>query len=304
MFKTRRNWTAPALLAVSVLLGACSGGGSGPAGSVSLGLTDTPVDTAQKVVISVTGVAFKPAGGGPEVIENFQPRSIDLLQYQNGKTAILLQNTPMDPGRYQWIRLIINAVPNVQDSYIQLNTGEQCELNVPSGAETGLKMIQPIDVPTQGSLALTVDFNVQKSVHMPGGPSADACAAGYILRPTLRLVNDANAGAIDGTITFTGGEPTDCAPKVYVWTGTVTPDDMPDLEPFGVAMPDVTSDGLSATYTMAFVPPGEYTAAFTCDSDDPDTAETLEFVPVDGIPVTVQNNVISTVDFTYPPPAP
>jgi len=49
----------------------------------------------------------------------------------------------------------------------------------------------------------------------------------------------------------------------------------------------------------AFNPAGNYTAAFTC-SDDTDADETLSFLPAAGMPVTVQNNLITTVGFTVP----
>jgi hypothetical protein len=311
MFNIRLGRTVLASLAVVMLASACGGGSDSPAtSSVQVSLTDTPIEDADNVVVSVSGVAFKPEGSAPEVVENFAPRSIDLLQYQNGRTAILLQDTPMQAGRYQWLRLIIDTQPVVRDSYIVIN-GNECELNVPSGAETGLKMNRPIDVPADGSLALTIDFDLRKSVHAPPGQASGACTTGYVLRPTLRLVNDANVGAIDGTVSFEAGAvPAGCKPNVYVYEGTVTPDDMeetaaasPDVDPLvvvGVTIPDGSTSG---TYRAAFIPAGSYTAAFTCD-DDTNDDQSLVFVPPAGVAVAVQNNVISTVNFTVPVPAP
>jgi len=311
MFNSRVGRTALASLAVVLLVSACGGGSDSPAtSSVQVSLTDTPIEDADNVVVSVSGVAFKPEGSAPEVVENFAPRSIDLLQYQNGRTAVLLQDTPMQAGRYQWLRLIIDTQPVVRDSYIVIN-GNECELNVPSGAETGLKMNRPIDVPADGSLALTIDFDLRKSVHAPPGQASGACTTGYVLRPTLRLVNDANVGAIDGTVSFEAGAvPSGCKPNVYVYEGTVTPDDMeettaasPDVDPLvvvGVTIPDGSTSG---TYRAAFIPAGSYTAAFTCDDDTIDD-QSLAFVPPAGVAVAVQNNVISTVNFTVPVPAP
>jgi hypothetical protein len=277
---------------------------------VTVSLTDMPVDNAEQVVISVTGIAFKPEGSGPEVVADFTPRSIDLLQYQNGRTAVLLQNMPMEAGRYQWIRLIVDAQPNVRDSYIVLD-GQECELNVPSGAETGLKLHRPIDVPAAGSLALTIDFDLHQSIHTPPGQASGACATGYVLRPTLRLVNDAEVGAIDGTVSFESGSvPLDCKPNVYLYEGTVTPDDIedstdasPDIDPFAVVSVDIPDGSVTGTYRAAFIPAGSYTAAFTC-GEDTEADEALEFVPPEGVPVTVQNNLITTTDFAVPAPAP
>jgi hypothetical protein len=189
--------------------------------------------------------------------------------------------------------------------------GQECELNVPSGAESGLKMHRPIDVPAGGSLALTVDFDLHKSIHAPPGQASGACATGYVLRPTLRLVNDADVGAIDGTVSFESGTvPLDCEPNVYLYEGAVGPDDSedetatsPDVDPFAVVSVDFPEGSVTGTYQAAFMPAGSYTAAFTCDEDTA-ADETLAFVPPDGVPVTVQNNLISTVDFVVPAPGP
>ncbi|MGB5132866.1 MAG: DUF4382 domain-containing protein [Steroidobacteraceae bacterium] len=309
MYKRSALRNVLTMVAAILTVSACGGGSSGM-GRVSVSLTDTPVDSADQVVVSVSGLAFKPEGSAPEVVESFSPQSLDLLEFQNGTVAILLQNTPMDAGRYQWVRLIIDAEPNVRDSYIVID-GQECELNVPSGAESGLKLIQPIDVPAAGSLALTIDFDLHQSVHAPPGQASGACATGYVLRPTLRLVNDANVGAIDGTVTFEAGAvPLDCKPNVYVYEGAVTPDDIetttatsPDVDPFTVVSVNIPEGSTSGTYRAAFIPAGDYTAAFSC-GDDTDADETLEFVPPTGVAVTVQNNLISTVDFTVPAAAP
>jgi hypothetical protein len=295
-------------LAVAALASACGGGSSPTTGRVSVSLTDMPVDHAEQVVIAVSGAAFKPEGSAPEQVVDFSPRSIDLLQYQNGQTAVLLHDTPMEAGRYQWLRLMIDTEPNVRDSYIVID-GQECELNVPSGAETGLKMHRPIDVPAAGSLALTVDFDLHKSIHSPPGQASGACATGYALRPSLRLVNDADVGAIDGTVSFASGTvPTDCMPTVYLYEGSVIPDDSedetatsPDVDPVVVASVEIPDGSVTGTFQAAFIPAGNYTAAFTC-GEDTEADEMLTFVPPGGVPVTVNNNVISTVDFEVPDP--
>ena len=299
-----------AVLTLLAVVSACGDGSAPSGGRVTVSLTDMPVDNADQVVITVKGVAFKPEGSGPEMVADFAPRAIDLLQYQNGRTAVLLRDLPMEAGRYQWLRLIVDAEPNVRDSYIVID-GQECELNVPSGAETGLKMHRPIDVPMAGSLALTVDFDLHKSIHSPPGLASGACATGYVLRPTLRLVNDAEVGAINGTVSFEAGSvPVGCKPNVYLYEGTVTPDDSedstdasPDVDPYAVVSVDIPEGSVVGTYEAAFIPAGSYTAAFTC-GEDTEADEDLTFVPPEGVPVEVQNNLIATTDFVVPSPAP
>lgn len=309
MANRKHRWLGAAgALSTLVALGGCGGGGDGGStqGRVSVSLTDGPVDDADQVWLKVTGIAFKPEGSAPEIVQSFSSRDIDLLQYQQGRVAVLLDNVPFTAGRYQWLRLIVESQANVRDSYIVVN-GQECELRVPSGAESGLKMNRGFDIPADGSLALTVDFDLRQSLRAPPGqPSGTgACTQGYLLRPTLRLVNDANVGAVSGTVSFESGTvPVDCLPKVYLYEGGVSPDDVeeststtPDVDPLVVIGVNIPAGSTRGSYRAAFIPAGSYTAAFTC-SDDTDADESLGFVPTAGKPVTVQNNLISTVDFT------
>jgi len=56
-------------LSAATLVAACGGGSSTSMGSLSVGITDMPVDDAERVVIAVAGLAIKPEGGAPEVLE-------------------------------------------------------------------------------------------------------------------------------------------------------------------------------------------------------------------------------------------
>src|SRR5688572_2800009 len=291
-----------------MLLGACggSGGGGGETGRLSLGVTDAPVDEASSVVVQFSGVAFKRAGAAPEVVQNLtpSPRQLDLLQYQGGRAAVLLDGVTLPAGDYQWIRLIVDNEPAVRDSYIVLTGGEECELRVPSGAESGLKLMRGFTLPADGSVALTVDFDLRKSIHAPPGQGSGDCAVGYLMRPTLRLVDDANVGAIAGHIDseLIAAE---CLPKVYVFSGSgVTPDDLEeaagaDADPLVVASVTIANGSVTHPYRAAFLPPGPYTVAFTCDDDDVAADETLVFTGSQT--VIVQANLIATADFAPAP---
>jgi hypothetical protein len=290
-------------------LAACGGGGDGADnGQLSLSVTDAPVDEATSVVVQFSGVAFKRAGASEEVVQNLTPatRQIDLLAYQEGRAALLLDGVTLPAGAYEWVRLMVDAEPSVRDSYLIRTTGEECELSVPSGAESGLKLNRGFTLPVDGSVALTIDVDLRKSVHAPPGQqgAAEACTQGYLLRPTLRIVDNANVGAIAGTIDSALVTDT-CAPKVYIFSGAnVVPDDIedadatPDVDPLVVA--DVRLGEASGySYHAAFIEPGAYTAAFTCSDDDPTADDASTFLAPQN--VAVQANVISEVDFAPPP---
>ena len=291
-------------------LAGCGGGGDGggSTGTVKLSITDAPVDNATSVVIQFSGVAFKRAGSAPEVVQGLtpSPRQFDLMQYQEGRAALLLDGVTLPAGDYEWVRLIVDNDPNVRDSYLVRSTGEECELRVPSGAESGLKLNRGFTLPADGSVALTVDFDLRQSIHAPPGQRSDApgCAQAYLLRPTLRIVDDANVGAIAGTVDaslITEG----CLPKVYIFSGADRlPDDIeeaivtPDEDPLVVAGVTVQNGTVAYPYRAAFLTPGAYTVSFTCGDDDPVADQMLGFLAPTN--VTVVANLISTVNFTAP----
>lgn len=298
-------------LAIAAGLTGCGGGDGSGMGRVSVSITDAPVDSAEEIWLQVSGIAFKREGSSPERVEDLSPspRAINLLQFQQGNVAVLLDDVPLPAGRYQWLRLIIDSEPNVRDSFLLVD-GQECELRVPSGAESGLKMNRGFTIPEGGSLALTIDFDLRQSLHAPPGQvsgTPGACTQGYLLRPTLRVVEDASVGAITGTVSFEAGTVSaECMAKVYLFAGDVMPDDVeetseatPDVDPLAVVGVGIAPGATQGTYRAAFIPAGSYTAAFTC-SDDTDADETLDFVPPDGVGVTVQDNLITTLDFTVP----
>lgn len=296
-------------IAMAVALGACSGGGGegSETGRLSLAVTDAPVDDASSVVVQFSGVAFKRAGAATEVVKDLipTPRQLDLLQYQEGRAALLLDGVSLPAGDYEWVRLIVDNQSGVRDSYVVLTSGEECELRVPSGAQSGLKLNRGFTLPADGSVALTIDFDLRKSLHAPPGQvgAAAACTQGYLLRPTLRIVDDADVGAIAGHVD-SALVTEQCLPKVYVFSGAgVVPDDIEeadgaDADPLVVASVAVENGSTAYAYHAAFLPPGTYTVAFTCDDDDAAADDALTFIGAQD--VTVQSNVLATADFAAP----
>jgi hypothetical protein len=305
-------WT---LLVSALLFGLTGCGGEGGDGSpangrLDLSVTDAPIDDAASVVIQFKGVAFKRAGEAAEEVHDLSPspRQLDLLEYQEGRAALLLDGVTLPAGNYEWLRLIVDNETNVRDSYIVLTNGQECELRVPSGAESGLKLNRGFTVPADGSIALTIDFDLRKSIHAPPGQqgSTPDCSQAYLMRPTLRVVDDANVGAISGTID-SALVPEDCLPKVYVFSGDgVTPDDLEetavtgDIDPLLVAGVAIENGSTSYGYHAAFLPPGPYTVAFTCSDDDPTDDDVLTFATPQV--VNVQTNLIASADFAAPLP--
>jgi hypothetical protein len=304
------------IVASVLALAACSSGGDGEStGTLNLAITDSPVDEAAEVVIVFTGVELKPAGGPPFSIDFEENEVIDLLQLQNGITDELLTNRSVIAGSYEWMRLKVLAEMNQQDgSYILLESGEQCPLFVPSGAQTGLKLVRPFVVAQGGVTRLLIDFDLRKSVIEPPGIEPN-----YLLKPTLRLMDELEAGAIQGQVDLAalaalqGTDP--CDGGLYLFSGhAATPDDTDGDEVDGAdpvvylkLEPDVVG-GTVASYALPFVEAGSYTAAATCNFAVDALPDTSEYDPVAADPtmqwtaidVTVGVNETTVVDLPAP----
>ena len=269
-------------------------------GLLSLAVTDAPVDGATAVVVQFTGVEVKPADGSARSFDFDAPRQIDLLALTGTDSELLLDGVEVPAGRYNWVRLKVDANEDgVTDSYIDLDDGSRHELEVPSGAETGLKLNTGFRVPAGGAASFTLDFDLRKSVHEP----MDA-GDSFKLRPTLRIVDNSRIGAIAGAVQ-SGLVAPGCTPAVYVFAGSgVTPDDVDavDPDPVSSAVPELNAGTGDYDYTVGFLAEGAYTVSFTCNAgaDNPATSDALVFAGTQDASVAAEQT--TTVNFPPPPP--
>ncbi len=329
---------APKLIAVATVaaLAACGGdggGGGGPqTGALRLGITDAPVDLASEVVVEFIGVELKPRDGAAFSID-FAPKRLDLLALQGTNRALLLDGETVPAGEYEWMRLKVKADPNVGgDSYLRLTQGgEECELRIPSGDETGLKLVRGFTVGVGTTTDFTVDFDLRKSVVAPPGQKTVLASCGsqaYLLKPALRVVDNLQVGAITGAVD-PGLIQAQCASSteapypgnVYLFGpiangNTGTPDDYDGVVPDANGADAIASAKVNPDtfrYEIGFVPAGEYRLAYTCDLDDPgvdaddvpalpETGETVRFTPAEGVAVVVVNGRTEQVDLVAPAP--
>ena len=210
----------PGLYAIVAGCGGGDSGMSGGMGQMSLAVADAPVDGAQAVVVKFTAVELTANGGSPTTITLPQPKTIDLLN-QSGMASAVLFDQPIPAGSYGQIRLMVVADGNPSNSYITFSDGTMHGLLVPSGSETGLKLVSGFTVPSGGVVDYTIDFDLRQAITCPPG-QAPAC----ILRPAQRLVENTQVGNIQGAAS-PALVPSGCTPAVYLYSGTVTaPEDM------------------------------------------------------------------------------
>ena len=284
-------------LAVTLLVGCDSSSSSGSksdSGSLSLSVTDAPIDGADNVFVEFTAVEFKPAGGSSITFTFDEAKTIDLLAQQDGNSALLVTDEDVPAGDYNWIRLAVNAEPNVQDTYIVID-GLEHELEVPSGSQSGLKLNSGFTVPEGGSASFTIDFDLRHSIVEANGE--------YKLKPVLRLIDNSGAATITGTVdgTLISAKCTNSEGfygAAYIFTGhDITPDDIDGNSPNPIATAAVKLNEAATAYeyTAAFLSAGDYTVTYTCDSDEADEDEALEFE--DAVNVTLTESETETVNF-------
>lgn len=284
-------------VSTAMLLAACGGGGdSTPAsstGTLSINVTDAPVDSARHVWVTFSAIELKPEGQSPITID-IPDRRIDLLALRDGRSEPLLPNTTVPAGRYEWVRVQIVAQQNTNSSVIELLDGRSFPLFVPSGEERGLQLIRGFSVAQGGVTDFTIDFDLRRSVIAPPGQ-----APNYLLKPVLRLVDNLRIGTVSGTVPASL-IPTSCAtPFVYVFAGSsITPDDMdsdpaPDVDPVISVPVQLNSTTGEWSFRVPFLEVGSYTVAFTCDGglDTPEGNETLVFSPTVNVTVSANQTV-------------
>ncbi len=272
------------ITALAAAVAACGGSGSGDStGTLSFGLTDAPVDSLKEVNVAFTKMSIKPANGDTIEFTFDAPKTFDLLELQGGNAAPLLGDSEVPAGDYNWVKLELDtSMLTVVD-----DNGGQFDLTVPSSE---IKLVSGFIVPANASADFTIDFDVRKSITDASGPNDPT--ANYIMKPALRLVNNALVGSISGTvdvgqITSTNegctAPTTDdaFAGAVYVFErANVTVDDFGGtgdeaLMAVPVTLND-TKDGY--IYKAAFLTEGTYTVSYTCNLDDVTVDEDLTFV--------------------------
>lgn len=157
---------------------------------VSFFMTDAPVEDATSVFITATNIQVSLQGEQWIDIPLQHTTEIDLLAYQEGKVLPLGSIADLPAGTYQQTRLVL--AENKSSRLIDKN-GEEHELKIPSGDESGLKIKNSFVVEKDKGVELTLDFDLRKSLKRPGGAKEK-----YSLKPVLRMVQNKLVGVITG----------------------------------------------------------------------------------------------------------
>jgi hypothetical protein len=191
-------------------LPSCGGGGGGGGGtattsqpgSLSLGLTDASTDAYQAVYVTISEVQVHMGGGAWKVVAS-PNKTYNLLDLVNGVRE-QLGIAELDAGNYTEMRLIIGATPdggiNILSqqhpyaNYVIDSDNTEHELKVPSGYQTGVKIVQGFTISSKQTTELVLDFNASESVVVAGKSGK------WLLKPTIKVLNTEEWSIISGTV--------------------------------------------------------------------------------------------------------
>jgi len=191
-----------ALAAAMAALAACSGGSSG-SGTVAVHLVDAPADY-KEINLNITGVEIHGDSVGWLDLGKPDPAlmPVDLLKLTGGVAATLVPKTAVPADTYSQMRLHLGP-----GNTVVLQDGSVHDLTVPSGLQSGLKLVIKLHVEPGADKDVFIDFDARNSIHLHGTGSGK-----YILRPVIFATEKAVAGAIAGKLTFVAGEATEPSP--------------------------------------------------------------------------------------------
>lgn len=216
---------------VAVAVVGCSNNSTDPSqnGTLKIRLTDAPG------VYDAVNLTFSEISAHLDsqwVTVRSEPITVNLLEWANGK-SLEIGSADVPAGRYTQIRIKIDSAEIVVD-------GISNQLEVPSGAQTGLKLGPAFTIAAGSTYELVIDFDAQRSIVTTGPPSNPR---GYKLKPRLRVIAMAVTGSISGTVTNFANAPTAYA---LAESDTVT---------------STLVDRDTGQFSLAFLPEGIYSVA-------------------------------------------
>lgn len=281
------------IFALSLGFTACEDDKSDETGTLNLELTDAPIDQSDitGVWITIEGLEYHKQNNEWATFDEYEgPKEVNLLELSDGMTE-MLGSFEMEAGQYNQLRFIVEApkrgeeTPSNPGAYLEYENGDTDTLFIPSGGQTGYKAVGAFTVPVNGSVDLTADFDARKSV-VKGGVSGI-----YILKPTIRLVVDNEAGSIAGSVTNLPG---DGDVNIYAYEDEeYEASEADDPEAEETRFPNaVTSDMVEEeTYKLWHLAPMTYDLIVThqIDGEFQAVLDTIEDVAVESKKTTTEN---------------
>jgi len=196
---------ALAVVSVGLVLGGCGGGDDDVSGTgtARVVLTDAPMSNVDEVHVKITRIEVVGQAGAQVLLNDRDiPDDVELIAL--GANPLLLGQRELPAVQYTQIRMILDNTPGA--NYIIDSEGERHDLTIPSGAQSGVKLVTGAFEVVDGQIiTILLDFNAAASVHQAGQSGQ------WIMRPTVfaNVVRgaDLDLGTIRGTVLDEAGAP-------------------------------------------------------------------------------------------------
>jgi hypothetical protein len=244
------------ILAVSCGGGGGDSGGSGSTGTgtMNLSLTDASTTDYQAIYVTIKQVeVHKDGGAGWEVVSSPDKtdKTYNLLELVNGVREELALAT-LATGHYTQMRLILGDKPDdslnilsrkhpYANYFIDLS-GKWFELKVPSGFQTGIKIVKGFEINDNQTTELVLDFDAARSIVKAGSSGQ------WLLKPTIKMLITKECSIIQGSA---GQAEVLVSAQVYNSAATAKEDE--------VEVKAATVTDPSGNYKLFLEAPGSYT---------------------------------------------
>jgi len=255
------------------LISGCGGGGdtsstASNTGTVSLRLTDAPTDdeNVKGVYVTFNALRYQYADSNDswQDVDLNESRTINLLDLQDGNTT-LLNHVELPAGEIAHVRFVLDT----DDCWIDFFVGEIQPLEVPSGDQTGFKAIGGFTIPAGGTVNVTADFDVRKSVTATGNGK-------YKLRPTIKIIDNIEVGEINGTMTLDLDENVSSVIVYAYEDGSWDANESNATNNFGNSV--LSTDATDGSYTLPWLTVGTYDLVVTSQDVNGTFKDILGFI--------------------------
>lgn len=231
-----RFYASLTVVAALALLTGCRSSSDSDA-SMSVRLVDGPVNGFSEVNVNIQSVEIR--GNGGWITLGTPNKTINLLSLVGGVSETLASGATLPEGNYGQMRLMLGT-----GNTVRLADNSVVALTVPSGLQTGIKLVVNFTVAAGTTKDVWIDFDAAHSIQLvQAGGSRQ-----FILRPTVWAYDKVATGSISGTLTDSGVNPLPLA-------GAMVRAEVLD----GAGNPVVTRQvqtGANGAYTLDLLPVG------------------------------------------------
>lgn len=248
--------------------------------TLTLGITDAPLADVTALNLHVNSIELKKNSDTFTFEVN---QTINLLELQGSESLNLVDQAELPAGQYQYIRVDVD-----QEQSGLLIGDASFTFDIPSAAQSGLKLVSPFTLSANGNANFTLDFDVAKSLSLS--------AQGYKLRPTIRIVDNSEIGHIAGTV---AAELANCETNLSVYAFEGIEAEFEEQSetggPVTSALVTYNAETQANEFELGFLEAGDYRLDLVCGDDDPVSID--ELTSIQNVTVTVEASVTADANF-------